>query len=38
VQIKTAVTELGRAAIGGWRSDDKAAAVAAWLVLSRDGR
>jgi hypothetical protein len=37
-QIKTVVTELGRGAIGGWRSDDKAAAVAAWLVLSRCGR
>jgi hypothetical protein len=37
VQIKTMVTELGRDAIGGWRSDDKAAAVAAWLVLSRCG-
>jgi hypothetical protein len=33
-QIKTVVTELGRRANGGWRSDDKAAAVAAWLVLS----
>jgi hypothetical protein len=32
-QIRKAVTELGRRPSGGWRSDDKMAAVAAWLVL-----
>ena len=33
-QVKKTVTELGRRASGGWRSDDKTAAVAAWLMLA----
>jgi hypothetical protein len=32
-QIRKAVTELGHRPTGGWRSDDKMAAVAAWVVL-----
>jgi hypothetical protein len=33
--IRTSVTTLGRAITGGWRSEHKAAALAAWLVLAR---
>ena len=32
--IKKTVTELGRGTCGGWRADEKAATVAAWLVVS----
>ena len=33
--VKQAVTALGRGRFPGWRADDKAATVAAWLVLAR---
>lgn len=32
--VKQAVTALGRGRFPGWRADDKAATVAAWLVLA----
>jgi hypothetical protein len=32
-QLKELLTRLGRQTNGGWRSDDKLAALAAWLVL-----
>ena len=32
--VRQAVTALGRGRFAGWRVDDKAAAVAAWLVLA----
>ena len=32
--IKKAVTELGRGTCGGWRVDEKAATIAAWIVVS----
>ena len=32
--VKQAVTALGRGQVPGWRVDDKAATVAAWLVLA----
>jgi hypothetical protein len=31
--LKKAVTELGRSIAGGWRAENKAAALAAWVVL-----
>jgi hypothetical protein len=34
-QVNRTATGLGRGVAGGWRADDKAAAVAAWMVLSR---
>lgn len=34
--LKQTLTELGRSVDGGWRRDDKAATLAAWLVLSTD--
>jgi len=34
--LKQALTELGRSVDGGWRRDDKAATLAAWLVLSAE--
>lgn len=33
--VKRAVTELGRGRMGGWRSQEKAAALAGWLVLAK---
>ena len=33
--LKKTVTELGRGVTGGWRAENKAAALAAWLVLPR---
>jgi hypothetical protein len=33
-QVKRTVTELGRVVTGGWRAEDKAAAVAAWAGLA----
>jgi hypothetical protein len=35
-QVKRTATGLGRGVGGGWRADDKAAAVAAWLVLRHE--
>ncbi len=32
--LKKAVAELGRGVTGGWRAENKAAALAAWLVLA----
>jgi len=32
------VTTLGRTVSGSWRAEEKAAAVAAWLVLTDDAR
>jgi hypothetical protein len=32
-QLKESLTKLGKAMRGSWRSDDKLAAVAAWLIL-----
>jgi len=32
--LKQTLTELGRPVGGSWRSDDKMATLAAWLVLS----
>lgn len=37
-QIRSTVTALGREIDGPWRAEQKAAAVAAWLVLAADGR
>ena len=36
--LKHAVTALGRGRVPGWRVDDKAATVAAWLVLASQGK
>jgi hypothetical protein len=35
-ELKSAVTQLGRKLQGPWRSDDKAACLAAWLALVED--
>ena len=32
--LKKACTELGRGVAGGWRAENKAAAVAAWVAMS----
>lgn len=37
-RIRKVVAELGRGMSGGWRSDDKTAAVAAWLGLGCEAR
>jgi hypothetical protein len=37
-QIRSTVTALGREIEGPWRAEQKAAAIAAWLVLAADGR
>lgn len=36
--LRTALTELGRDVPGSWRAEQKAAALAAWLVLFQPGR
>jgi hypothetical protein len=36
--LKHAVTAMGRGRLPGWRADDKAATVAAWLVLASQGQ
>jgi hypothetical protein len=37
-EVKRAAAGLGRAVAGGWRSDDKVAAVAAWMALAAASR
>lgn len=37
-QVKAMVEGLGRGLVGPWRVEQKAAALAAWLVLATQGR
>jgi len=37
-ELRALVTTLGRTVSGSWRAEEKAAAVAAWLVLTDDAR
>ncbi|MBI1983965.1 MAG: hypothetical protein HYS61_07180 [Acidobacteria bacterium] len=37
-KVRVTVTALGGAVVGSWRAEQKAAAVAAWLVLAEGGR
>jgi hypothetical protein len=37
-ELKQVVAKLGKSLAGPWRADEKAACLAAWLALARDGR